>query len=167
MNRHFLEKNQVVCGFVPVNMATGANNGDWVSLKNYNRVAIVFVAGAGTAGQDPTLTVLQAKDVTGASSKALTFTRADIKVATALTSVGIFTTVAQAAANTFALTGDAALQKLLVVDIKAEDLDIDNGFDCVQANIADIGTNSQIGALLYFLHDPREASATLPSAIVD
>ena len=73
----------------------------------------------------------------------------------------------QAAANTFALTSDAALQAIAVIDVKAEDLDIDNGFDCLQANVADVGTNSQIGCILYFLHEPRDQVAPLASAIID
>jgi hypothetical protein len=167
VNQHILEKLQIVPAIVPVNMATGPNNGDWVSLKYYGRCAVVFLAGAGTVGNDPILTLLQAKTVSGGSSKALNFTRADYKEATALTSSGQFTTATQAAADTFTIAGSAALQKLWVVDIKAEDLDIDGGFDCLQASIADVGTNSQIGSALYLLHEPREMSKTLPSAIID
>lgn len=167
MNRHILEKAQIVPAIIPVNLATGANTGDWVSLKHYGRCAIVFLAGVGTAGQDPTITVLQAKTVAGGSSKALNFTRVDRKEATALTGVGQFTTTTQAAANTYTTSGIANAQKLWVIDIKAEDLDIDNGFDCVQASVGDVGTNSQIGTALYLLHEPRDMSKTLPSAIVD
>lgn len=167
LNAHFLEKNQVVGGIVPVNLATGANSGDWVSLKEYGRCAIVLFAGVGTVANDPVITLNQAKDVSGTGSKALTFTRADVKAATAITSVGQFTTTTQAAANTFTLTGDAALQKIAVIDIKAEDLDIDNNFDCLQATIADVGTNTQLGCVLYFLHNPRDETVPLPSAIID
>jgi hypothetical protein len=166
-NQHILEKMQIVPCIVPVNLATGANTGDWVSLKNYKRCAVVFVKGAGTGGQDPTLTFLQATTVAGAGSKNLTsVTRGDRKAATALTSVGTFTTVTQAAANTFTAT-DGAAQALWVVDIKAEDLDIDGGFDCMQVNIADPGTGTALGSVLYLLHDPRDVAVPLASAIVD
>jgi hypothetical protein len=165
VNQHILEKMQIVSAIVPVNLATGANTGDWVSMKHYGRCAIVFFTGVGA--NDPTVTLNQAKSVAGGSSKALNFTRGDYNEATALTSSGQFTTVTQAAANTFTVASSGALQKVWVIDIKGEDLDIDNGFDCVQVTVADVGTNTQLGCALYLLHEPRELSKTLPSAIVD
>ncbi|MFC5353549.1 hypothetical protein [Azospirillum himalayense] len=165
MNQHFLEKTQVVSGFVPVSM-TSAQTGDYVSLKDYGRCAIVFFAAAGTAGDDPTITLTQAQDVSGTGVKALNFTRIDVKQGT-LTSVGTFTTVTQAAGNTYTDATSAEVQKIWVIDVMAEDLDIANGFDCLKAAISDVGTNAQIGCMLYFMHEPRYASGTLPSAIVD
>lgn len=175
MNRHFVEKAQLAAGFVPVNMATGANNSDWVSLKNYGRCAIIFFKGIGTAGQDPTITLLQATSVAGAGSKALNITRVDKKQGTDLTTIGTFTTSTSGspasndtfATNTWTNSDLAEQQGIVVIDVKAEDLDIDNGFDVIRANVADVGTNSQIGGILYVLHEPRYASGTLPSAIID
>ncbi len=168
-NLHFLEKCQVQPAFMPVNMATGANNGDWVKLTDYRRCAIIFVGSIGTAGDDPTITVLQATDTAGSNPKALTFTRVDKKQATALTSVGQFTTITQAAADTYTNDTLAELQKVVVIDIKAEDLDIANGFEAIQASVADVGTNAQLATMIYVLHEPRFASGTtevtLPSAI--
>ena len=59
------------------------------------------------------------------------------------------------------------VEGIIVIDVAAEDLDIDGGFDCLRATIADVGTTAQIGGMLYFLHEPRNASATLPTAIED
>lgn len=165
MNQHFLEKAQIVPAIIPVSLATGANAGDWVNMSHYYRCAIVFLAGAGTAGQDPTITVSQATSNAGANSKALNFTRVDTKAATALTSVAQFTTVAQAAGNTYTAV-QAALQKLWVIDIDASTMDGENGFIYLQASVGDVGTNSQIGGMLYILHDPREQRSPLPGAIV-
>ncbi|MFA7279807.1 MAG: hypothetical protein WC100_06905 [Sterolibacterium sp.] len=170
MNQHFLEKTQIAQGFLPVNMQTGANAGDWVSMKNYGRLAIVFFKAAGTAGDDPTITIEQSTNVGGspADAKELKFTRVDKKqAATNLLAVAQFTTVTQAAGNTFTHADLAEQAAIIVIDIKAEDLDIDGGFDCVRASVADIGTNAQLGCLMYFLHEPRFASGTLPGAIAD
>jgi len=164
MNQTLVEKMQIVPAIMPVALATGANTGDFVCMKNYGRCAIVFLAGVGAASQDPTITVLQAQS-NGGSTKALNFTRVDVKQASALTSVGTFTTIAQSAANTYTEATAGEKQKLWVVDIKAEDLDIDNGYDWVQLTIADVGTASQLGCALYLLHEPREMSGTLPTAI--
>ena len=166
MNKNIVEKMQICTGFVPVDMQTGANNGDWVSMKNYGRCAIVVFKAAGTAGDDPTVTVKQANDVSGTNAKALNFTRVDSKEGT-LTSIGQFTTTTQAAGNTYTNDTLAEKQAIIVIDIKAEDLDADNDFDCVQVSIADTGTNAQLGCALYLLHEPRYGSGTLASAIVD
>ena len=69
-----LECMDIVEGFPAVSLDGGANAGDWLSLKNARRVAVVFRSGIGTAGDDPTLTVEQAQDVAGTGAKALTFT---------------------------------------------------------------------------------------------
>lgn len=178
MNQHFCEKNQVVLGFKPVAMNTAANSGDIVSMKGYGRCAIIFIKAVGTAGDDPTLSFKQYTDVAGTAVKALGVTRIDKKqAATDLTAVGTFTksTSDSAASNdTFNTTNgtwtnsDLAEQAAVVIaDIKAEDLDIANGFDCLSVNIADVGTNAQLGTVIYILHEPRNAKETLDSAIVD
>ncbi len=167
MNQHALEKMQIVSAIVPVDLKTAANDGDWVSLKNYGRCTVIFFTAVGTAGEDPTLTMEQATAVAGTGAKALTFTRIDHKQNADLTTIGQFTTVAQTAAATYTDATSAELQKIWVVDIMAEDLDVANGFDCIRMRIADVGAAIQLGCGLYLLHEPRFASATLPSAIID
>jgi hypothetical protein len=178
MNKHFVEKNQVVLGFKPVDMKTGANSSDRVSMKGYGRCAVIFIKAVGTAGDDPVLSFKQAQDVAGTGEKALGVTRIDKKqAATDLTAVGTFTkstSDSPATNDTFNTTlgtwtnSDLAEQCAIVVaDIKAEDLDIANGFDCVTCNVSDIGTNAQLGTLLLVPHDPRNLKETLDSAIID
>ena len=69
MGSPFVQNSQIVSGFVPVDMQDGANTGDWVSVENFNHVAIVLFKAAGTAGDDPTLTCLQATDNAGPITK--------------------------------------------------------------------------------------------------
>ncbi|MFN4017613.1 MAG: hypothetical protein ACK4JB_19895 [Reyranella sp.] len=167
MNKHILEKTQIVAGIIPVDTQSGANNGDWVSLKGYGRCAVVFYKAAGVAGDDPVFTLRQAQDVSGTGAKALDFTRIDTKVG-AQTGIGQFTTNTQAAANTYTDAASAEAQAIMVVDIKAEDLDVDGGFDCVQLQIPDTGSaGAQLGCALYLLHEPRYGTIPLPSAIAD
>jgi len=161
----FTEQAQLVAGFVPVNLATAANSGDYVSLKNYRHVAIVFFKGEGTAGDDPTLTVQQASAVAGTGAKALNFTTVYTKQGADLAAVGGFTKVTQTAGNTYTDATSAEVQAIWVVEFNAEDLDSEGGFDCVTASVADVGTNAQIGALLYILSEPRFTPP--PSAIVN
>lgn len=166
MNKHLMDKMQIVAGVIPVNLATAANNGDFVSMKGYGRCAIVLFKGIGTAGEDPVITIEQATDVAGTGTKVVDFSRIDTKVGTQ-TGIGTFTKTAVAAGGTYvdAVSGEA--EGLFVIDIKAEDLDIDAGFDCIRAKVADVGTTTQLGGVLYLLHEPRNATDPLPSAIVD
>lgn len=151
---------QIVEGFPAVDLSTGANNGDWVSLENYKRVLIVFRSGVGTAGDDPTLTVRQATDAAGTSDKNLTFATIYRKqAATSLASTGQWTKTTQTAAATYTNT-DAAEQSLIwCVDIMASDLDVANGFKFLRATVADVGGAAQPGDLLYLLYEPRYPDA--------
>ncbi len=178
MNTHFVEKNQVVLGFKPVAMNAGANSSDRVSMKGYGRCAVIFIKAVGTAGDDPTLSFKQSVDVGGGSEKVLGVTRIDKKqAATDLTAVGTFTkstSDSPASNDTFTVASgtwtnsDLAEQAAIVIaDIKAEDLDIANGFDCITCNVGDVGTNAQLGTVFFVLHEPRNLKETLDSAIVD
>lgn len=163
--KSLIEQGQVVAGFVPVNLATAANNGDYVSLKHYGHVAIVLFKAAGAAGEDPTLTIQQATAVAGTGAKALNFTTIHVKQGADLAAIGTFTKVTQAAANTYTDTDSAEAQAIWIVEFDVEDLDVAGGFDCVQAAVGDVGTTAQVGAVLYILTEPRYTPP--PSAIVD
>ncbi len=177
MNQHILEKGQFVTGIIPVALNTNPGAvSDYISMKGYGRCTIVFIKGVGTAGDDPTLTLLQATAVAGTSAKALNITRIDKKqAATNLLSTGTFTTSTSASpatndtfnANTWTNSDLAEQAAIVVIDVKAEDLDADNSFDCLICNVGDVGTNAQLGCLLYYLHEPRYSMATMSSAIAD
>ena len=158
MGSPFVQNSQIVSGFVPVDMQAGANTGDWVSVENFNHVAIVFFKAAGTAGDDPTITVTQATDAAGTSSKALNFTRIYTKQGT-LSSVANFTLNTQSAANTYTDATSAEVQAIWVIEFDADDLDVSSGFTPVQASVADVGSNAQVGACLYLATEPRYAAA--------
>lgn len=178
-NKHILEKGQFVSGIIPVALNTNPGSvSDYVSMKGYGRCTIIFFKGVGTNGDDPIISLKQATKVDGTGVKALPFTRVDKKqAATNLLSTGTFTTstsASPASNDTFNTTNgtwtnsDLAEQAaLVVIDVKAEDLDIDGGFDCISALVADVGTNAQLGCLMYYLHEPRNMQATMASAIVD
>jgi hypothetical protein len=158
------EELQIAAGFVPADLAAAAQSGDWVSLKNYRHVAIVFFKAAGAAAEDPIITVQQATDVAGAGAKALNFTTIYRKSAADVQTVGQFTKVTQAAANTYN-GDDGDKQVIYLIEFNAEDLDAEGGFDCVRATFADVGVTAQLGALLYVLSGPRYTPP--PSAIID
>lgn len=164
-----LERLQLACGFVPVDLATAANNGDWVSLKNYRRCLVVLFKAAGAAAEDPTITLQQATDVAGTGAKNLNFTTLYRKQGADVTAIAQWTKTTQAAANTYtnATLGDE--QVLLAIEFSAEDLDFKNNFDCLRATVADVGVTAQLGALLYIMGEPRDhaAPASMASAIAN
>jgi hypothetical protein len=161
----FFEQGTLVPAFDPVDMHTGANNGIWVSMKNYNRMVAVLFKGAGTAGQDPVFTLKQAQDSSGTNAKALNFTRIREKIgATSDLTTSDFTLVTQASANTAQPTS-AADSAIIAVDIKASDLDVQGGFSWVQLSVPSVGANAQLGAGFYIMFQARFAQQTPPEAI--
>ncbi|MBI3821908.1 MAG: hypothetical protein HY289_04415 [Planctomycetes bacterium] len=162
-----LDQMQIAAGFVPVNMATADNNSDWVNLKNYARLLIVFFKAAAASGtEDPTVTVVQATDVSGTGSKALTIARAWTKTDADLTTIGKFT-AGSPSTNTLTVASSAQKAAIWVIEVLASDLDKTSGFNCVQANVADVGATAQLGCLLYILGEPRQADTPVlnPSAL--
>ena len=166
-----LETMMIVPAIRPVDLQDGANNGDFVSLKNYAHCAVVFHSAVGTGGDDPTINLNQATDVSGTSSKSLSVidTIYVKQAATSLASTGQSSKVTQSAAATYTEATSAEQEALWVVEFDADELDVDNGFDCVQLTVADIGSNAQLGAAYYILTQPRFPAApeNMLSAIGD
>lgn len=159
---------QIAEGFLPVDMAAAANNGDYVSVANFKHIAVVHFGAVGAAGEPPTLTIQQATSAAGGGVKALNFTRVDVKqAATNLQGTAQFTTVTQAAGNTYTSASNGDKARLWVVEFDADELDVDNGFKFIRATIADVGATAQLGCVLYILTEPRYASqpANMPSVI--
>jgi hypothetical protein len=150
VNADFAEQVQTVLAFAPVNIATAANTGAWVSLKNFHRCTIRVIKAVGTAGEDPVITVQQATAVAGTGAKALNFERVYVKQhATALPAT--FTRITQTAANTYTNATLAEELAIIEIDILPEMLDIDGGFDCVQVSVPDPGSGAQLMVAFYDL----------------
>lgn len=150
MHKGFLEGcHQIAAAFVPVDMQAGANNGDWVNMANYQRVLAVLFKAAGTAGDDPIFKLQQAKDAAGTGAKDLLFTTIYSKVGAALTALGQFTKITQAAATSYTDATSAEAQAIIAVEVLAEQLDSDGGFTHIQLSVADVGGNAQLGCGFY------------------
>lgn len=153
----------IEAAFVPVDMQTAANDGDWINMAYYNRCLCVLYKAAGTAGDDPVFTLKQATSAAGGGAKALNFTVVMSKVGT-LASTATWTRTTQSAANTYTDTASAESQAIIAVEVAAEDLDVDNGFQFIQMSIPDTGSNAQLGCALYIPFEPREASRSMRTA---
>lgn len=165
-NQLLVEMANICAAFKPADFNAAAQTGDWISMKNYHRCALVFFGKAGSAGTDVTITVEQATDVSGTGAKALNFTRIDKKEGADLFAVGQFTTVTQAAGNTYTSTNNEQSDQIIVIDFQASDLDKDNDFDCLRFSI-NAGNASKIVAGLMIPYGPKFGSDPLPSAIIN
>jgi hypothetical protein len=154
-------KVDIVEGFPAVDLSAGANSGDYISLKNAERVTVVFVSGVGTAGDDPTLTLQQAQDVAGTGAKDFDFTNIYTKqAAVSLAAVTAWTKVTQAAANTYTNATAAEQSLIWAVEIDPNELDVENGFDCIRATVADVGNNAQPGYMFYMIEPSYKCGPT-------
>ena len=162
----FLNNFQVVPGFVPVDLSDGANTGDYVNLANYDEVVILFVKDAGTAGDDPTLTLREAKDNAGTDVQDLAIIdEVYVKQDTTLANVGQWSKVTQSAAATY--TDATSAEDAAVWAVRVRNEQLSDGYTHIQANVADVGNNEQVGCLLYVLGPARypDAPENLASAI--
>lgn len=167
-NQEFLESHDIIPAFMPVDLSTAANTGDRINLKNYDRCVFVLLTAIGTAGDDPVISAQQHDAATSGNSKALNFTRIRHKVgATDIDAVGQFSLVEQTAAASYDTASiDAAENEALVaVEVRAEDLDSENGFTFVSFDVADIGSNAQLGVGFYILQGAGYVNEIQQSAI--
>ena len=153
-NKEFLESHDIIPAFMPVDLSADVNTGDRVYLQNYDRCLFVLLASIGTAGDDPVITAQQHTAAASGSSKPLNFRRIRHKVgATDIDATGQFTLVEQSEAASFdtdSIDG-AENQALIAIEVMSNDLDSDNGFTFVSFNVADVGSNAQLGAGFYIL----------------
>ena len=157
------DKAKIVFGS-PIIGALATTNGDcdYVSMKGYDRLTIVIAVDNATTVTGGAITLKQATAVAGTSEKALAFTKmlADIDVA-----AGDSLTETAVTSNTFTTDTTDNKNLLYVIELKAEDLDVANGFDCVRVD--SLLMANAVGFVLYNLHGPRYASPLAISAITD
>ena len=167
--RILAEEAQLAAGIVVIDLAAGANTGKFVSLKNHNNLHIIIHKEAGATAEGPIWKFEQATAVAGTSAKPLSITRGIYsKNGADVTAIASFTKIAATGASldTHDMSAAGDTQALLVISIAAEDLDGDNGFDCVGVKCADTGTTvGQLGTALYLLTGPRYTPP--PSVIAD
>lgn len=156
----------IVPAIIPLDLQT-ARSGDWVSVRNCTGVSIVVFKGAGTSGDDPTLTLNKATAVDGTGSTTAAVIDTYYRKEGTLTSVGTWTKVSQTAAATIACSATSAeSEAIYVIEVNPETL---GAYDCLQIAVADVGSNAQLGCALYILHGLKlaETPANLTDATTD
>lgn len=146
----------VSIGVVPLDLQT-ARTGARVSLKHAAGATILVVKGTGTAADDPTVTLKQHTASTGGSSANLAIIdHYYLKTTTgSLAGSETWSKVTQAAAATIVDPGGAGTsaesQQIIAIEVRAEQLS--DGYDYISLDVADVGTNAQLGTVIYVLHD--------------
>ena len=139
----FFDVNPVV---TPVDLQT-AQTGFPVSMKGAESVAFVLFSAVGTAGDDPIITLREATDGSGTGEQDLAaITSFWYKEgATALDGSQTWTKVTQTAAATLDTDGnaDAENASMVIFEVRADQLS--DTFTHVTIDVADTGTNAQLG----------------------
>lgn len=158
-----LEFAQIAIGEVPKDVGSGGTTGDYISLKNYDRCAIVHIRNVPTStGDKLKFTIQQAKDSTGTSVKGLNVKKVWSKASTAgLRDVAVWTESTGTlggtgtTGSTYAGVGTKR-STIYVFDIGTEEMDADNKFDFIRVNIADPGaTGTGKGVLIYMPYNAK------------
>jgi len=137
----------VTPGLVAQDLSVGGGNkaGDWVDMSLYDSLTVLYTSAAGTAGQDVTCQLRQAKTSAAGSVKNLDAGQwYAMQHATALTdelaevgTPGVF-------------TDDGETQCVARVEITSDQLDEDNDFRWVQLRCTDSGgTAGKFAAAVY------------------
>lgn len=162
MKMRLVDTEKIVIGCAPAALTSTAGDGDYVSLKNFDRLTIVLSVQNATTVTGGTITLKQASDVSGTGEKELGFSKmwanTDAASGDTLTETAV-------SSNTFVTNTTNSRQLLYVIEIWAEDLDVNNGFDCVR--IDSTGMANAVGSVVYILGQSSYAPANAISAIAN
>ncbi len=144
----------------------------FVSMRNYPYARVILQFGVIGAG-NTTLTFSQAKNVGGNSNKVLGFNtiwQQNSQAGNPPYNQDIFTKTT-VAANSYTILGASHDNYLMIVEFKADVLDVTNDFDCIRPNII-CGAVSTILSCMIEMHDGKfVGSATdpkiMPSMLID
>lgn len=153
-------------GLSPVDLSLGANTGKRLSMSEVESVSVVFIKAAGTAGQNPVLTLKQHTAASGGTSADLPIiTTYWVKGEATLDGDEVWTEVSQAASATITDpgTGSAAVEQLVVISVKASQL-VPGAGAFISLDIADTGAAAQLGTVLYIVHQADKGLPTTLSA---
>lgn len=151
------ESVQVVEGFAPIDTNGVGQTGNMICLKGSAHCMIIINTGAWAAGATG-ITLEQATDVTdsASTSKALGFSWMWTNIAATGASLLVKTAVTS---NTFDIGTAASMH---IIDVPADTLDIDNGYDCMQILTDTPGANADLIQATYILSGTRYNADNTP-----
>jgi len=148
-NAYFMELHGAKQAFAPVDLNTAAITGARIGMKNGDRLAIVLSFGASVAATVQ-VTLRQHDAAVGGTSKDLVVANKYYhKAGAAEVFTQVEPTVAAALVDASAIF--AADAGILVLEVLAEDLDVNGEFSHVSIDVADSGA-AKVGAALYIVN---------------
>ena len=132
-----------------------------LSMKLYDKVQFVIMTGAWAAGT-AAVTLEQGTNIAFGASKALGFTLMWTNNAAVASPQLVATAVV---GNTFNVANVA--NATYIIEVDADTLDQDGGFDCVRLAIASPGANADFYCAYADLYTARYAAAVMPSSVID
>lgn len=156
--RQLIQNAKIVQALNPVSVSSVTP--DYVSLKNYQHVTAIISLTCSTGVAACAVTLKQATAVAGTNEKALGFSyvwknedvvTSDTLVKTAVTN------------NTFSTAADIK-EKLYVIEVDSDALDVDGGFDCFRVALADAAAT--VASVVYVLSQPRYIDQTTQKAAI-
>jgi hypothetical protein len=160
MSKNLTETGKFVHALSPVVPSTASPK--WVSLKGYSHATVVVSCVNDSTGSACAIALSQGTAVAGTSAKTLALASYWATTDTASSDTLTLTT---ATSDTFSSTATASKAQLYVIEVRAEDLDTTNGFDCFRVTVGD--SAHQTVSVVYYLSGTRFPQATPPTAILD
>lgn len=150
----------------PIDLASGAQTGSRVHLKDCSGVAFIYFADAGTAGEDVDLDVQQHTAASAGTSADLdVVTRWFSKRETTLDNDEVWTKHTQTAASEVDLGEDEGENEVIAV-IEVSTKSLSDGYEWVSVNTTDSGTTAgKLGCVLAITYDLTDQRA--PELLAD
>lgn len=160
------EGGKFVAAIPPQDVNNAAKNSLYVGMKNHKRLIFVIQTGAIGAITDINVTLTQAKDAAGTGAKALTNDYAKKSVGQTQVDGGDAVSDVTVSSGSFTITATDD-NGVFLVDIRADELDINNGFTHVRLNTSSPGAVSCLLSVLAFAYDGNHSGkeSTLPSVL--
>lgn len=152
---------KIVNGLSPIDITAGAAYSDYISMKGYYHATAIITFGVSLVGT-PAITMTQATEVAGTTTKALGFDW--VKKNTDITASDLLVTTA---VESDSVTKAATSQQMFVIEIDADSLDADNNYDCFRVNISTPGANATLVGITFILFPRYAGDQPVPSAIID
>ena len=148
-------------GFSPVDMQA-AQTGKRIYMSGLNAVDVILIKAAGTAGDDPVLTLRAHSAASGGTSADLaTITEYYVKNEATLDGDETWAKVTQSAAATITDPGGAGTsaesEQIVVFTVSIDD--VPAGKPYISVNVADTGTNAQLGTVLYLMRPQNKVAS--------
>jgi hypothetical protein len=166
LNGRLDEQARMIQATSMVALASIAGAGVTVSMKGYDRCTIILNVLNGASGVVGGVIVLkQAKTVAGGSLKALGFSRMLQNLDVAADPNNFAETAV--VSNTFTTDTTISKQLCYIMEVEAQQLDLANGFICVQAVSTLMAGTGTVGQFTYILRGARYGGGSQINPAVD